>query len=344
MKGMTKDPLALVGNAADGTITVARLTRDGLVPLSTCPVGEGCSTFAVDAPRDLVYCATTSPTPAIVTLALDRYSGSLAQIARTNVGQPLAYLRLAPGGGLLLGASYHGGWGAVWPITAGRLDEPTGWVEYPNLHCVITDPDGRNAYFVSLGADLIAQYELFGNGELAPLASPHVCAPAGSGPRHLTLSADGTNAYLVTEFSGEVIRYARAANGSLAQREAVNIADPDAALAHSRFGANPSAEGLIWGADVHLAGGGRHLLASERCGSTVAAVALDPTGVLGEVISFWATPQQPRGFGVAPDGVRFVVAGEASGAVELDELATDGTITKLQRLETGAGPNWVRFA
>lgn len=322
---------------------MARLTRDALVPLSTCHVGEGCSTFAVDALGNLVYSATKEPTPAIVTFTLNRDSGVLTQIARTDVEDPLAYLTLAPGAGLLLGASYHGGWGAVWPLTAGRLCEVAAQIAYPNLHCVTTSHDGANAYFVSLGADLIAQYELCGDGVLTPLAPPHVDAPAGSGPRHLTMSADGINAYLVTEFSGEAIRYDRDANGALTRRESVAIADPCAGLQRSRFGANPSVEHLIWGADVHSACGGRYLLASERCGSTLATVALDANGVLKGVVSYSTTQEQPRGFGVGPDGVRLVIAGERSGAVDLAVLDADGKVTMLQRLETGAGPSWVRF-
>ncbi|WP_454228659.1 hypothetical protein [Propioniciclava flava] len=37
----------------------------------------------------------------------------------------------------------------------GTLGAATGRVEFPNVHTVVTDPAGLNAYFVSLGADLV---------------------------------------------------------------------------------------------------------------------------------------------------------------------------------------------
>ena len=60
-------------------------------------------------------------------------------------------------------------------------------------------------------------------------------------------------------------RFDRAADGRLTPAESVSIVDPDAGLKHSRFGADPRAEHLIWGADLHLAQGGRCLLYTSRC-------------------------------------------------------------------------------
>lgn len=341
---MTNEPLVLVGNGAGGTITAARLTADALQPLLTTSIGNGCSTFAVDADRDLVYSATKEPTPAIVTLRLDRNTGALEEIARHDVPDSLTYLTLTRGGTVLLGASYAGGWGAVWPISEGTIGEASARIDYANLHCVITDAAGLHAYFVSLGADLIAQYDLDAAGGLRPLSPSTVAAPEGAGPRHLILNTEETNAYLITEYSGEVIRFTRdATTGALTRGEALSVFDPTIGLQHSRFGADPKAEHLIWGADLHLARQERYLLASERSGSTVATVELDEGGVLGRVVAWWATQQQPRGFGVAPDQIAVVVAGEASGAVELGVVNTDGSVTSVQEVPTGAGANWVRF-
>ena len=51
---------------------------------------------------------------------------------------------------------------------------------------------------------------------------------------------------------------------------------------------------------------------------------------------------QPRGLTVSPDGERVVVVGERSGHASLFRLA-DGALEPLDRVETGLGPNWVRF-
>ena len=139
---------------------------------------------------------------------------------------------------------------------------------------------------LALGADLIAQYALDADSGLRALTPSTAAAPQGSGPRHLVVSDDATSAYLVTEFSGEVVRYARAEDGTLSARESVVIADPAAGLAHSRFGADPAAEHLIWGADLHVARGGSLLVATERTASTVASVELGADGVLGQVLAY----------------------------------------------------------
>jgi 6-phosphogluconolactonase len=343
---MTETTLALVGNAKAGTVSVLRLGEGSLKPLADSTIGVGTGTFAVDAARDLVFCATKEPEPAVVTLALDRQAGTLTEVGRRPVPDALAYLTLTRDGSLLLGASYHGGWGVAWPVDGeGTLGEETSRVEHNNLHCVVTDSAGAYAYFVALGDDLVAQVAIGDDGVLTPLDPPTVAAPAGSGPRHLVLAANEQSAYLVTEFSGEVIRLDRdAATGTLSVAESVSIVDPGAGLTHSRFGADPLAEHLIWGADVHVAGFGDYLLATERTASTVAVVKLDPEGRLGSVIGLVGTVAQPRGFAVAPDERQVVVAGEGSGAVALYALSEDGELTPEDRRDTGAGANWVRFA
>lgn len=342
---MSTLPLVLVGNAKAGTISVLELSGASLVPRCEFAVGVGCSTFALDHERGLLYTAVKEPQPAIVTLQFDRDSGALRELSRVTIADPLAYLSLARDGRVVLGASYAGHWGATWPVVDGVLGEPVGRVDARNLHCVITDAAGQFAYWVALGDDQVVQTALAEDGALQPLIPGAVASDAGAGPRHLVLSADETSAYLVTEFTGEVVRFDRdVTTGVLTSAESVSIVDPSAGLTMSRFGADPRAEHLVWGADVHLARNAAYLLASERNAGTVAVVSLADDGRLGDVVGIWPTAAQPRGFAVAPDGHHVVVAGETTGGVALAELAADGTLTELERLETGAGPNWVRFA
>lgn len=342
---MSDSTLVLVGNAKSGTITTLSLIDSTLEPLATSAVGAGCSTFAVDAARDLVYCATKEPVAAVVTLALDRSCGELTEVARREISHNVAYLTLARDGGVLLGASYHGGWGAAWPVTDGRLGEASGTVEHANVHCVVADASGEHAYFVSLGDDLVARGALTSAGALEPLPEATVALPAGSGPRHLVLSADGRSAYLMTEFTGEAIRFDRGlTTGALTPAESVPAYDTTRGLSTSRFGADPKAGHLIWGADLHVVADGRFLVCSERTESTLATIALDADGRLGSVVAITDTEEQPRGFSVSPDGRHLVVAGEASGHASLYRVADDGSLELLDRVATGEGPNWVRFA
>lgn len=338
---MTSSPMVLIGNQESGTIAAFTINDDALQPATINEVGKGCSTFAVDTERSIVYSAVTEPEAAIVAYRLDRDTGALDELSRREVDDPLAYVAVTFDGRLVLAASYHGGWGAAFPVEEGKLGEATSRVEHANLHAVVPTSDGLHAYFVSLGDDLIAPVALtvdgFTPGETVP-------CPEGSGPRHLVFSDDERSAYLITEFTGEAIRFERdRASGGLTQAESVPAHDPARGLKTSRYGADPLEEHLIWGADLHLAGEGRWLLATERTESTIITIALDESDALGEAVAITETETQPRGFAVSPDGTRVVVVGEKSGHATLYRMVDDGTLSPVDRVATGERPNWVRF-
>lgn len=332
--------LCLIANAGDGTISTLRLHRGRqprLEVMATSGDLPGCSTFAIDEVDDLVHAAHKGEPAGIATLRLDRRTGELSELSRRPVESSMTYLSLTADRSALLGVSYGGGFGALWPVADAALGEPHSRFAHRNLHCIIHA--GGYVYAVSLGEDLIAQFRLGEDGRLAPLDPPTVAAPRGSGPRHLI--ADGVNAYLVTEFSGELIRFRVSSAGTLSMAEARMVVDPAAGLSHSRFGADPSAERLIWGADAHRAG--RFVVTSERSSSQLAATAADSAGNLGEVLGFTPTEQQPRGFAVSGDGAFLVVVGERSTHASLLQVAADGRLPVCDRVRIGRGANWVRF-
>ncbi len=344
---MTDSRLVLVANAGDGSLSTFRLADGALERLAVTDGLKGCSTFAVDAERDLVYAAAKgegSGDPAgILTLSLDRETGRLTPQSRRDVPGSMNYLALTRDGTGLLGASYSGGFGISCPVVEGVVGEPVSRIEFPNLHSVLPSADGRFAYFVSLGADLVAQYALADDLALVPLDPETVAAPAGSGPRHLVFNDAQDAVYVLTEFSGEVLHYARdIESGSLTLTDATTAFDTTKDLGHSEFGADPMANHFIWGADLHFSDGGRRLWASERTESTLGAVAVAQDGSVSAPERFTVTEPQPRGFAVSPDGAYLVAAGERSTTVSLYAVAGD-RLELLQRAETGAGANWVRF-
>ena len=141
-----------------------------------------------------------------------------------------------------------------------------------------------------------------------------------------------------------MIRFDRdAASGRLTRAESVPGYDPARNLGTSRYGAKPLDEHLIWGADLHLAGEGRWLLASERTESTIVTISLDEQDRLVETVAITDTETQPRGFGVSANGSRVVVVGERSGHATLYRVLSDGSLKAVDRVPTGEGPNWVRF-
>src|SRR5690606_30300936 len=128
--------------------------------------------------RDLVYAAVKGTPAGILTLSLDRESGRLTPRSRLDLPDGgMNYLALTRDGAGLLGAAYSGGYGISCSIADGVLSEPVSRVEFPNLHSVLPSADGRFAYFVSLGADLVAQYALTDDLRLEPLTPATVSAP-----------------------------------------------------------------------------------------------------------------------------------------------------------------------
>lgn len=343
LKGMNNDSYVLVGNSKGGTLTTLRVSGEELTHVGDYAVGEGCSTFAVDHERGLVYVATKEPKPAIVTLRIDGERGQHEEISRREVADPLAYLDVSPRGHMLLAASYHGGWGASYPVTDGVVGEESARVEGRNMHASLFDPAGHNAYFVSLGEDLIAQFATTSDGGLSELSEPVVRHTPGSGPRHLVFSEDGQHGYLLTEFTGEAVRYERGGSGRLTRAEEVPAYDLTRGLRTSSYGLDPVEGHLVWGADLALAGGGRWLVCSERTESTIGAVAVGADGRLSGPVVITDTEAQPRGLTVSPDGEHVVVVGEKSGHASLYRIYDDGNLVLQSRIETGEGPNWVRF-
>lgn len=341
---MRDSALVLVANAEDGSVSTFRL-EGGLLERRAVTEGlAGCSTFAVDVQRDLVYAAVKGTPAGILTLSLDRESGRLTPRSRLDLPDGgMNYLALTRDGAGLLGAAYSGGYGISCSIADGVLSEPVSRVEFPNLHSVLPSADGRFAYFVSLGADLVAQYALTDDLRLEPLTPATVSAPEGSGPRHLVLNAAQDAVYVLTEFSGEVLHYDRdTSTGALTLRGSATAYDTTKGLGHSEFGADPLANHYIWGADLHLGAGDARLWASERTESTLGALSVAADGSVSAPDCFAVTETQPRGFAVSQDGAHLIAAGERSTQVSLYAVHDD-ELELLQRVETGRGANWVRF-
>ncbi len=335
--------LAFVSNAADGTVSTFSIGDDGtLRRVALSEIGPGCGSLVIDSARRLAYVGIKTDPPSIVSCRIQS-DGSLRPMSRRDVDATVHHLCLSPDGASMVGASYNGGFGISMPVDGeGVVGPVVSRIEYPNMHSCAIAPEGRTAYFVSLGADLVAQCAL-DNHTLTPLDPPTAPAPRGSGPRHLALTRDGGHVYVMTEFSGAVLHYTRDRDGALQLAGQAAAFAPDRGLGHSRFGADPTAEHLIWGADLHLSVDARFCWGSERTESTLATVHVDADGTPRDATVFTPTELQPRGFAVSPDGRYLLCAGERSTTVSLFEILPDGSLTLRDRAETGSGALWVRF-
>jgi 6-phosphogluconolactonase len=341
---MTDSALVLVANAGEGSISTFRLANGQLERLAVTEGLDGCSTFAVDSDRDLVYAGVKGPT-GILTLSLDRQSGRLTPQSRLDLPDGgMNYIALTRDGSGLLGVSYSGGYGISCAVEGGVVSAPVSKIEFPNLHSVLPSADGRFAYFVSLGADLVAQYALDDDLRLVALEPETVAAPEGSGPRHLVLNDAQDAVYVLTEFSGEVLYFRRdTATGVLTLEGSATAYETSKGLGHSVFGADPLEHHYIWGADLHFGAGGTRLWATERTENTLGALAVAADGSVSAPERFAVTELQPRGFVLSPDGAHLIATGERSTQVSLYAVHDD-ELELLQRTETGNGANWVRFA
>lgn len=334
--------LVLVANAKDGTISSFALASGTLRPLGVSVVGAPGLPLAVDEARDLVFAGTSKPSGVSV-LRLDRTTGLLAAIGRYPAQGSPAYLKLSSDGSLLLSAAYHQGLGEVWRVGDDGALTPVGEpITHRNLHSVQLSSDDAFAYFVSIRDDLIAQYAVTTDGLLIPLDPPTVSAPVGSGPRHIILDAAETSVYVSTEYSGQALQYRRdPVSGLLEKGSWVTCVPTGRGLSHSRFGADPRAESLIWGSDLHLDGLGRRLYCAERTRGTITAVEVDPeTGALGEATAHSDVVAQPRTFAVLPDG-NLLVASETDRLIGRFRPDADGALELVSTHPVGLGANWI---
>lgn len=334
--------LVLIANAKDGTISTFDLAGGRLTPLGLSDVGAPGLPLAVDPVRHLVYAGTSDP-QGVTVLRLDAASGALQVVSSHPTKGAPTYLTLSSDAGLLFSASYHQSVGEVFRVgDAGSLSPVGAVIEHRNLHCVQLSSEDNFAYFVSLGDDLTAQYAVAPDGELTPLDPPTASAPPGSGPRHLILDSAETSAYLITEYAGVALHYRRdPVSGLLEKATWATCIPTDRGLSHSRFGANPREDDLIWCSDLHLSGSGRLLYCAERTRGTITAIEVaEETGELGETLATSDVVAQPRGFRVL-DNDDLLVASELDRVVAVYRPDEEGALTEIARHEVGLGANWI---
>ena len=107
-------------------------------------------------------------------------------------------------------------------------------------------------------------------------------------------------------------------------------------------------EGFVaapWTAELRLTPDGRHLYASDRRSSTVAALVVDKQSGRLTLVDHFSTENQPRGMDIDPSGKWLVVAGQQS--THLSVYAIDpisGRLSLRRRHETGRDPICVEVA
>ena len=321
--------LVSIACSTDGTIATYHLADERLTPQNISPIGSGVSVFARRG--DVLYARLKDP---VCVVALTYTDNQWQIISKAPAPDTINFLSTSADGRWLIGVSYAGGQVAAWPLSdTGTLGTYRLLASHKHPHCAVFVDD--LLYIAVLGEDTIATYR-FTDEMLNPVAT--ATAPAGSGPRHLVVDDSGKNLYCITEFAGEVLHYRRnITTGILSFAGHYPAFSPSSGLRHSRLGADPLSEHLIWGADIALCQG--FIIASERTASTLTVLPINADGTLDKPCTYVDTETQPRAIYSSADLIFSV--GEKSDQVSTFKLVKNGELHRIDRVTTGYGANWI---
>src|SRR5438132_4903466 len=197
-----------VSNAEDGDIGMYTLQSDGSLQAGPRVKAEKLvMPMTVSPDKRFLIAGVRSKPFSAYTYSIDRRSGALKLVGIGPLAESFPYISLDRTGRFLLGASYAGHLVSVNPVGAdGRVGEPLQVIPTArNAHAIRTDNTNRFVFVPHLGTDQVFQF-LFDekSGRLASNTPPLLQMKAGSGPRHLIVSADNRFVYLLNELTATV--------------------------------------------------------------------------------------------------------------------------------------------
>jgi 6-phosphogluconolactonase len=339
-----------VSNAEDGNIGMYTLQADGtLQPGAKFEAGKPVMPMSVSPDKRFLFAAVRSKPFTVVTYAIDSKTGVLKELAKGSLAESLPYIQVDKSGRFLLGASYGANLVSVNAIGKdGKVAKPHQVIPTArNAHAIVTDKTGQWVFVPHLGTDQIFQFRLDAKtGKLSANTPPTVQIKAGSGPRHIIISADNKFAYLLNELTAVVTTLSLdTKTGLLTEVSSASALPADTKLVPGAPRPSPgrNVDNDIWASDLHLTPNGKFLYAAERTSSSIGAFSVDPaTGKL-TYLSSTPTEKQPRGFRIDPTGKYMVVSGEKSETISVYAIDGSGGLKLLKQYPTGKGSNWVEI-
>ena len=345
-----------VSNAEDGDIGIYTLQADGSLQAGPRVKAEKLVMPMTVSPdkRFLVAAVRTKPYSAY-TYGIDRGTGALNLVGTGPLVESFPYIWLDRTGRYLLSASYGANLVTVNPVGAdGRVGQPMQTIPTArNAHAIRTDNTNRFVFVPHLGTDQIFQFVFDEkSGRLAANTPPLVQLKAGTGPRHLIISADNRFAYLLNELTATVTTLSLdAGTGLLTEVSSASALPPDTKLAPGAPRVPAGTAGApvrdtsndIWASDLHLTPNGKFLYAAERTSSSLGGFSVD--SATGKLTYLGSTPteKQPRGFRIDPTGRFVVVSGEKSDTLSTYAIEANGALRPIGKFPTGKGSNWVEI-
>src|SRR5256885_6268889 len=336
-----------VSNAEDGDIGMYTLQADGsLQPGQRFKAAKLVMPMAVSPDKRFLIAAVRSKPFQAYSYSIDKSSGALNLVGTGTLAESYPYIALDRSGRFLLGASYGAHQVGVNPVGPdGKVGEPLQVVATArNAHSIRTDNTNRFVFVPHLGTDQVFQF-LFDekSGRLTSNTPPLVQLKAGSGPRHLVVSADNRFVYVLNELTATVTTLALdAKSGLLSEVSSTSALPADNKLQPGAPRPTPgrNVDNDIWASDLHLTPNGRFLYAAERTSSTINTLSVD--GATGKLTYVGATPteKQPRGFRIDPTGRTMIVTGEKSETISSYAIDASGGLHLIGKYPTGNGSNW----
>ena len=342
--------------AQQGVVVPCVLAPDGTLEAGT-PVAAAPMVMPMVASRDgrFLYAASRAQPWQLLCYRIDAATGGLQLLGHSPLPDSMVQLAIDASARWLLAVSYGGHCLSVHAIGAdGRVAASpaqhlgSGGRYPPALLCVA----GGGVHVPHLGSDEVRAYRLDADaGRLVPQAGATAVLPAGTGPRHAAMSPDRRFAYVLGELDGSVSVWRCGPPGAAwqaVQSVASLPADaglvPGTARAPAGAGSAGSADTsrAIWCADLQVRPDGRFLYTSERTGSTLSCLEIDPgTGRLA-LRAVVPTEAQPRSFAIDPSGRWLVAGGERSATVSVHEIdPVHGTLGPRRRVPVCEGASGV---
>lgn len=297
-----------------------------------------------------VYACTESKranTGSVSSFQFDPSERSLTLLStQKGGGENPVYLSVHKSGKWIVNGNYAEGSVSVFPLGSDGMIGPAAQViafkdssinskrqQSSHIHAAEFSPDHRFVFLPDLGGDKIRcfQFEETKDRPLVEAQRPFTKTKPGSGPRHLTFSADGKYAYCVEELSGSVGVY-HYSNGKLDLQQTL-LTHP--ANSKATFGS----------ADIHISPDGKFLYISNRgTENNIAIFSIQKDGKL-KAIGYQTTfGDHPRNFAIDASGKFLIVANQISGnVVVFKRKMKTGLLKKVFEVKNLLNPSCVKI-
>lgn len=254
----------------------------------------------------------------VTSFFFDKKIGLLTKInSQSSEGNHPCYIAIDNTGKWVITGNYSSGNFAVLPVNKnGVLVQATQIVQQqgksidtarqtsPHVHTTFLGKNNKALYVTDLGTDKIMIYNFDEKtGNVKSSSQKFISSYAGSGPRHIDISADNRFMYVVQELSGTVSTYS-IKNNFLKELQTVSSLP-------SNF------KGVAGSADIHISPDGNFLYASNRGESnTIAIYKINKkTGSLSPLSHQSTLGLAPRNFNFDLSGKYLLVANQNSDKV-----------------------------